>query len=64
MVLRIGVAVMALGVALQLGVYSLWGVMPRKPQRGWSRQAFTAWVISTAVIFLGSTIYGFALAFR
>ena len=64
MVMRIGIAVIAIGVALQCGALTRWGAVPRAPQRGWPREALIAFAVSTAVIFLGSALYGIALTVR
>ena len=64
MVLRLGRAVIAIGVVLQWGAFTLWGPVPHMLRRGWLREALIALAISTAMIFLGSVLYGFALAFH
>ena len=64
MVARIGLAVIAVGVALQCGALSLLPAVLRTPRRRATREFFIAFVISAAVIFLGSTIFGMAVAFH
>jgi hypothetical protein len=64
MIARIGLAIIALGVALQCGALSLVPAILRAPRRRDVQPFLVAFAIGTAVLFLGSTLVGLAVAFH